>query len=363
MAWPGDETAGWPGDPGQLRASHADRDQVVDDLKAAFVAGMLAKDELELRVDQVLSSRTYADLADITADLPGALAGEQPPNAAETRAGQPLVQPGQIITGATLLYLGAWLSVPGSAAAALAVLGGFYYLCILAIAVATIFENRHDERSGSQLPKGHAPGAGGLAFPRLRAPVHLITTAALGASASRETDERSQAAPAYGHLRARQTAEEDQRVRRACQHGRRRPLARADAQPRRMDRASTGHAVRRDHGRHPGHRPAVPGRRRSTDHSGRRGRSSVARRRGPLRDPGAGRIRFAVPSGVQPGAAAPGTRGLADRFSTQLRAPRSLRDPPMTRMEWRPAEPWRRSAPDLPIRNREASSDWLSAYS
>lgn len=168
MAWPADEMAGGPGDPGQLRASHADRDQVIDALKAAFVAGMLAKDELELRVDKSLSSRTCADLADITADLPGGLAGEQSPNPAETRAGQPLVQPGQIITGTTLLYLGAWLSVPGSAAAALAVLGGFYYLCILAIAVATIFENRHDDRPGRQLPKGHPPGAGGLAFLRLR---------------------------------------------------------------------------------------------------------------------------------------------------------------------------------------------------
>jgi hypothetical protein len=180
MAWPGDETPGGIGERGHLRASHADRDQVIDTLKAAFVAGMLGKDELELRVDRALASRTCSELADITVDLPAGLAGEQSPNPAQAATGQPLVQPAQIITGATMLYLGAWLSVPGSAAAALAVLGGFYYLCIVAIAVATIFENRHDERSGRQLPKGHAPGAGGLVFRRMRVgPVHVVSIAAL----------------------------------------------------------------------------------------------------------------------------------------------------------------------------------------
>jgi len=160
--------AGRPGGHGHLRASHADRDRAIDALKAAFVAGMLAKDELELRVGKALASRTYAELADITVDLPAQPGGEQPATPARVGAGQPLVQPGQIITGATMLYLGAWLSVPGSAAPALVVLGGFFYLCILAIAVATIFENRHEERSRRQRPKRHAPGAGGLAVRRLQ---------------------------------------------------------------------------------------------------------------------------------------------------------------------------------------------------
>ena len=43
-----------------LRASHTDREQVIDRLKAAFVHGRLAKDEFDLRVGQVLASRTYA---------------------------------------------------------------------------------------------------------------------------------------------------------------------------------------------------------------------------------------------------------------------------------------------------------------
>ena len=58
MAGPGDETAAGAGGHPDLRASHADRDQVIDVLKAAFVAGRLDRDELDLRVGQALASRS-----------------------------------------------------------------------------------------------------------------------------------------------------------------------------------------------------------------------------------------------------------------------------------------------------------------
>lgn len=77
MAGPGDEIAG--GEAGRLRASHADRNRVIDVLKAAFTQGMLDKDEFDLRVGQVLRSRTYADLAALTADIPATLAAPQAP--------------------------------------------------------------------------------------------------------------------------------------------------------------------------------------------------------------------------------------------------------------------------------------------
>ena len=48
------------GHPGRLRTSHADRDQAINVLKAAFVQGRLTKPEFDLRVGQVLASRTYA---------------------------------------------------------------------------------------------------------------------------------------------------------------------------------------------------------------------------------------------------------------------------------------------------------------
>ena len=62
-------TAG-PGDRGRLRACHADREQVIGTLKAAFVHGRLTRDELDARAGQALAARTYADLAALTADIP-----------------------------------------------------------------------------------------------------------------------------------------------------------------------------------------------------------------------------------------------------------------------------------------------------
>jgi Domain of unknown function (DUF1707) len=58
-----------PFDRGPLRASHADREYVIGTLKIAFARGLLAKDEFDLRLDRALASRTYADLAALTADL------------------------------------------------------------------------------------------------------------------------------------------------------------------------------------------------------------------------------------------------------------------------------------------------------
>jgi hypothetical protein len=63
---------------GQLRASHADREQAIGVLQAAFVQGRLTKDEFSLRVGQVFASRTYADLGALTADIPSWVTSAQP---------------------------------------------------------------------------------------------------------------------------------------------------------------------------------------------------------------------------------------------------------------------------------------------
>jgi hypothetical protein len=60
----------WAGDRGRLRASDADRERVVDALKLAFVQDRLSKGELAERVGRALESRTYAELASATADIP-----------------------------------------------------------------------------------------------------------------------------------------------------------------------------------------------------------------------------------------------------------------------------------------------------
>ena len=77
-AKPGDDMAAAAAGRGRLRASHADREHVVDVLKAAFVQGLLTKDEFDMRVSRTFASRTYAELAVLTADIPAGLMGAQP---------------------------------------------------------------------------------------------------------------------------------------------------------------------------------------------------------------------------------------------------------------------------------------------
>jgi hypothetical protein len=56
----------------ELRASHADRDQVVELLRIAAGDGRLSAEELDERLECALTARTYAELAPLTADLPAA---------------------------------------------------------------------------------------------------------------------------------------------------------------------------------------------------------------------------------------------------------------------------------------------------
>jgi len=72
---PGDEKAAGGLGRGHFRASHADRERVIAALKAAFIQGRLTKDEFDSRVGRALGSRTYAELAALTADIPAGLTG------------------------------------------------------------------------------------------------------------------------------------------------------------------------------------------------------------------------------------------------------------------------------------------------
>ncbi|MBO4253272.1 DUF1707 SHOCT-like domain-containing protein [Streptomyces griseorubiginosus] len=58
------------GSPPELRASHADRDRVVDVLRIAAGDGLLTSDELDERLEVALSARTLGELSALTADLP-----------------------------------------------------------------------------------------------------------------------------------------------------------------------------------------------------------------------------------------------------------------------------------------------------
>jgi hypothetical protein len=58
-----------------LRASHADRDRVVDVLRIAAGDGRLTIEELDERVEAALSARTMGELAVLTTDLPAVEVG------------------------------------------------------------------------------------------------------------------------------------------------------------------------------------------------------------------------------------------------------------------------------------------------
>jgi uncharacterized protein DUF1707 len=77
MSEPGTQMAAAAVVRGRLRTSRADRDQVIEVVKAAFIQGRLTKDEFEARIDQALTSRTYAELAAVTADIPVGLTDTQ----------------------------------------------------------------------------------------------------------------------------------------------------------------------------------------------------------------------------------------------------------------------------------------------
>jgi hypothetical protein len=63
-----------PGDLPELRASHQDRDRVVDILRTAGGDGRLTAGELDARVERALSARTQGELAALVAGLPAATA-------------------------------------------------------------------------------------------------------------------------------------------------------------------------------------------------------------------------------------------------------------------------------------------------
>jgi hypothetical protein len=92
MAGPAAEITAGAGGRAHLRASHADREQVVGMLKTAFVQGRLGKDEFDLRVGQALASRTHADLGALTADIPTGPVRAPSPGPAREPAGVPVPQ-------------------------------------------------------------------------------------------------------------------------------------------------------------------------------------------------------------------------------------------------------------------------------
>ncbi|WP_344961299.1 DUF1707 domain-containing protein [Streptomyces thioluteus] len=97
-------TASLPGpapDSPALRASHAERDAVIERLQDAAVEGRIDFAELDVRVERALGAKEQAELALLVADLPP-VAGAEP--------GEPVVLNGGM---AGIVRKGAW-TVPAS---------------------------------------------------------------------------------------------------------------------------------------------------------------------------------------------------------------------------------------------------------
>ena len=140
-----------------LGASQADREGVIDALKAAYVAGRLTEEELEGRVGQAFASRTRADLAAITADIPAG-----PVVARSARMPDRVVAAGTtaIIAAAAL---GGALLVGGSAL----ILWAITMTGVLLFTVSVLLNERQERRTRGRRPPRAAPG--GPAIERGRA--------------------------------------------------------------------------------------------------------------------------------------------------------------------------------------------------
>ena len=65
----------------ELRASHEDRDQVVELLRTAAGDGRITAEELDERIEAALTARTYRELAVLTTDLPAVPGARMPATA------------------------------------------------------------------------------------------------------------------------------------------------------------------------------------------------------------------------------------------------------------------------------------------
>src|SRR5580692_3024252 len=171
MTGPADEIAAGQG---RWRASHADREQVVGALQAAFVQGRLTADELDERIGQALAARTYAELAALTTDLPAdptpALQSAPAPPPAPARrlqnpAARRAVKAGAGAIGVAVIALGAVIAVAGEPAAAVFI--AVFMLVLAAAATAVVaslihvalkLESRQRARPPGRPPPGPETG-------------------------------------------------------------------------------------------------------------------------------------------------------------------------------------------------------------
>jgi Domain of unknown function (DUF1707) len=175
MAGSGDGLAAGAGGRSRLRASDADREQVAEVLKTAFVQGRLTMDEFALRVTRAHASRTYADLDALTADIPARLTTAQPPKPAPEPAPKPAPEPDRkkLIQRGTAAGAAAGMVIPAVAITAaggslvFALVFGVVLSTVLAVLLPgclTLLSWALDRDTGKQPSQGPPPSACGQAY-------------------------------------------------------------------------------------------------------------------------------------------------------------------------------------------------------
>jgi hypothetical protein len=118
--------------------------------------GRLTEDEYDARAAEASASRSHAELAVLTADLPAGLAITRLPAASDVRAGICVVSAAAGVVAAVLLWH------PDNALAFMAFFAAAITLLVApVITVGLMVDVRHQKRSGGQLPPGPTPSAGG----------------------------------------------------------------------------------------------------------------------------------------------------------------------------------------------------------
>jgi hypothetical protein len=143
MAGPGDQMAVRKTGQGRSGAAYGHRDRAIAVLKASFVAGRLDIDEFDVRVGQALASRSYAELAAVTADLPDSRPEAQAPRATPRWLINSAVRWGAsgLITPALLAAAFAVASLAGDVYGAVAFLiAAVYFLCWLSTGASMLWE-------------------------------------------------------------------------------------------------------------------------------------------------------------------------------------------------------------------------------
>lgn len=175
MAGDTDGRASGRSDRARLRAAHADRDHVIGVLKTAFIRGMLDKDEFDRRIGQTYASRTYAELAGVTADLPAGLPAAVPGPATGPDEGWLTMKRAFLISACLVIptALGLVIGLPFADGYDDAVLVNIPFLAFFAATMISgpllLTEARDRQRTRPRLPQAPASGTGQVARgPRTR---------------------------------------------------------------------------------------------------------------------------------------------------------------------------------------------------